>query len=130
MKKRIKLSLFLITLVATILACGYKTFGAIHVYSATSGYVSQFYNSTTDTILADNVWVFYPDGKYKALVLVDGKQTNLSGKYGAEDAGDEFTISIDTDGDSKFDDDLYPDDNLSYFEWHHNSNILKYYLAQ
>lgn len=129
MKNRIQLSLSLIALIITVLACGYKTFGNLRIYSSTSGSASQFYDATADTILAENVWVFYPEGKYKAIVIIDGKQTILRGKYGAEDRGDDFIISIDTDNDGKFDDELYPDHNSSYFEWHHENNIVTYYLA-
>ena len=129
MKNRIQLSLSLIALIITVLACGYKTFGNLRVYSSTSGSASQFYDATADTILAENVWVFYPNGEYKAVVIVDEKQTTLRGKYGAEDIGDVFAIVIDTDGDGKFDDELYPDHNSSYFEWRHENSIVTYYLA-
>jgi hypothetical protein len=129
MKNRIQLCLILITLIIATLACGYKTFGDLRVYSSISGSANQFYDATTDAILADNVWIFYPDGKYKAVVMIDGKQTNLHGKYGAEDIGNVFTILLDTDGDGKFDDELYPDHNSSYFEWHYESNTVTYYLA-
>jgi len=129
MKRRTQLSVVFIALIFTTLACGYKTFGSVRVYSSTSGSVSQFYDANTDTILKDDVWIFYPNGKYKAVVIVDEKRTSLHGKYGAEDMGDIFVILIDTDGDGKFDEELYPDHKSTYFEWRHENNVVTYYLS-
>jgi len=123
----------LITLVAflvlAMLACAEKQFVNPHVYAAISGSANQFYDQTTDKLLADDVWVFRPDGTYSAIVNVDGQRLMLSGRYGGDNAAEDFFIAIDTDGDGEYDDSLYASDDFSYIEWRRSDGTLKYVLA-
>ncbi len=107
-----------------------RTFVDLHVYSATSGTANQFYDSTIDKILGEDIWVFRPNGTYSAIVNVGGKILTLSGVYSGDDVGDDFIFSIETNNDSKFDESLYSDDNFSFIEWRHKSGTLKYLLAK
>ena len=129
MRKYNKAILSLIALFTVTIACSYRYFADFRVYSATPGSAIQFFDSTTDTIIADNVWVFYPEGNFKAVVIVEGKRTTLHGKYGVDNAADNWLISIDVDSRKKFNDHLYLNDSFSYFEWRGDNNVITYYLA-
>jgi len=122
--------LALLALIATTLACAEKTFADLHVYSDSPGAVEQFYDRAADKILKENVWVFHPDGSYSANVEVDGESLILSGKYGGDDAGDEFLFSIDTDNDGNYDETFFVGDDFSLIEWRRESGTLKYFLAK
>jgi len=116
-------------LILAMLACAEKQFANPHVYSATSGPANQFYDQTADKILTDDVWVFRPDGTYSAILNVDGQRLMLSGRYGGDNAAEDFFIAIDTDGDGEYDDSLYASDDFSYIEWQRSNGTLKYALA-
>jgi len=109
-----------------------RIFVDLRVYSAAQGTANQFYDSTTDKILGEDIWVFRPDGTYSAIVNVDGKILTLSGVYSGDDVGDVFIFSIETNNDHEFDESLYtdPDDDFSFIEWRRESGSLKYYLAK
>lgn len=128
--KRLDFIVPLIVLVLAVLACAEKHFGNLRVYSATLGSVGQFYDQTADRILADDVWVFRPNGTFSAVVNVDGQKLTLSGKYGGDDAGKDFFFSIDTNNDGKYDDNLYASNDFSYIEWRREGGILKYIRIQ
>ena len=108
-----------------------RIFADLHVYSAVVGTTSQFYDSTTDKILGENIWVFRPDGTYSAIVNVDGNTLTLSGVYSGDDVGNnDFIFSIETNNDHEFDESLYTDGVFSFLEWRRDSGTLKYYLAK
>jgi len=116
-------------LILAVLACAERTFADLRVYSARPGSASLFYDKGTDKILADDVWVFRPDGTFSAVVNADGQRLTLSGRYGGDDAGEDFVFAIDTNGDGKYDDDLYASDDFSYIEWRRESGTTRYSLA-
>jgi hypothetical protein len=116
-------------LILATIACAEKYFVNIRVYAAIPGSYSEFYDKSANRILQDNVWVFRPDGTFSAIVIVDGERKLLSGKYGADNAGDDMYISIDTNDDGKYDDSLYVSKDSSFIEWRRNNGTLKYLLA-
>jgi hypothetical protein len=129
MNKRLTLAVALAMLVLAILACAERSFTDTHVYAAMPGFASEFYDQAADRILQDDVWVFRPDGKYSAIVQVEGNRLTLSGRYGGDDAGNGFYFSIDTNNDGEYDDSLYASEGFSYIEWRRSSGTLKYVLA-
>lgn len=113
------------------LACGGRVFEKQRVYSVTRGPAKQFYDSTTNKILADDVWVFQPDGTFAAIVMVNGERRILSGKYEGDETGGGFFFFLDLDGDGNFNDDnIFLGKDDSYIEWRRNSETFTYFLAQ
>jgi hypothetical protein len=107
-----------------------RIFKDLRVYSATPGTPNQFYDPIADKLLREDVWVFRPNGTYKAEVSVDGEILELSGVYAGDQTGQGFIFSIETNNDSTFDESLYTDDNFSFIEWRRDGESLKYYLAK
>ncbi len=120
---------FALFLLVTALACGAgQIFATRQVYSATTGTATEFYDSTSDKILKDNVWVFYPDGTYKANLLIAGVRLTRSGKYEAN----EGVIDLDTsyEGDKyTYTDQLFQNKDSSQITWHRPERDFVYYLA-
>lgn len=108
-----------------------RIFVDLRVYSATPGTVSQYYDSTADKILGENVWFFRPDGTYSAIINDEGEVINLSGVYSGDDVGgDVFIFSIETNNDSEYDESLYTDDDFSFIEWRREIGTFTYYRAK
>jgi hypothetical protein len=106
-----------------------RPFLALHVYSKNPGTVDQFYDTASDAIRGENVWVFRSNGHYSAVINVDGQIRNFSGVYGFDDVGDDMIFSIETNGDSHFDKSLYTINDFSYVEWRRKSGTVRYFLA-
>lgn len=126
MKRLTSILLSVIALVVASLACGERIFTDLKVYASDAGVITDFYDIQGDQILADNVWVFHPDGTYNAIVVLDGERLNLSGKYAGDDVGDEFVFSIDTNGDGEYDEHLYAIDEFQAIEWRRETGTLKF----
>jgi len=129
MKKRFARFILFIVFILVTFACADKQFGNIRIYAAIPGSSSDFYDKSKNRILQDNVWVFLPDGTFSAIVIADDKRNIFSGKYGADNAGEDMFISIDTNGDGKFDDSLFLSKDSLFIEWRRKDGTLKYLLA-
>jgi hypothetical protein len=106
-----------------------RPFLALHVYSTIPGTVDQYYDTATDTIRGENVWVFRSSGHYSAVVKDDGQIRNFSGVYSFDDVGDDMIFSLETNGESHFDKYLYTIKDFSYVEWRRKSGVVRYFLA-
>ena len=125
----IRLVIPLLALILSTLACAEKYFDNTQVYSAEKGTVEEFYDTKNDKILADNVWVFKPDGTYSALINIGGQKRLLSGKYGGDNLSNhEFAFSIDTNNDGQYDDNLWIiDGDFAVIEWRREDATLRYF---
>lgn len=131
MKSRSSLAVPVLMLVLAALACGGRVFGDLRVYSANPGPASEFYDPVGDRILADDVWVFRPDGTFDAIVNVDEQRSTLSGTYEGDNAGHVLYLFLDTDGDGETDASLILDDENFSIVWQREreGGELIYYLA-
>ena len=115
------------------LACAGRVFTELRVYSATPAPIEQLYDTGTDTILQDDVWVFRPDGSFDAVLIIDGERFLLSGTYEGDDAGEEFIFGLDIDGDGQDDELIYADvanDGFSFIEWRRDDGTFRYWAVE
>lgn len=134
MNRQRRLLFVVMALVLTSFACGSRVFEKPHVYANPPQPLAEVYDSSTDLILADNVWVFRPDGTFEARLENNGQHLHLSGTYDGDDTGSGFFIFLDTDGDGQPDDQLLLDtenDAYSYIEWEAEADTtVRYWLAE
>lgn|GEM_PF-6012643 len=127
---KLHLIILIAVFVIVTLACGGRVFTELHVYSATPNPIEQVYNPSTDEILAENVWVFRPDGSFEAVVKHGNQQYLLSGDYEGDSDGRGFFFFLDTTGDGKFDEEVLLSDDDSYIEWQREGQTIRYVLVK
>ncbi len=119
-------------LVAATLACAGRVFETSHVYALTPIPAQEAYDASTDAVVADNAWVFRPDGTFAANLSACGTRTHLSGTYSGDDVGpDTFLILLDTNKDGTSDDQVQLDvHNIAYsfLEWDCAGQTLRFGL--
>jgi hypothetical protein len=125
--------LVLSILVSASLACAGRVFDELHVYSSPTRSLADVYDPSTDTILAENVWVFRPDGTFSAQLIINGDQLIMSGTYEGDDTGTGFFFLLDTDGDGKNDEEVELDveeDEYSFISWEYGSDTFLFWLVE
>lgn len=134
MNRQRRLLLMVIALALLSFACGGRVFEEPHVYANPPQPLAVVYDSSTDRILADNAWVFRPDGTFEARVENNGQHLHLSGTYSGDDTGTAFFFFLDTDGDGQSDDQVLldtEDDAYSYIEWEAEAGTtIRYWLVE
>jgi hypothetical protein len=120
---------FALFLLVTALACGAgQVFATRQIYSATTGTAVEFYDSAADKILKDDVWAFYPDGTYKANLIIAGVRLTRSGKYEANEGTIDLDVSY--EGDKYiYADRLFENKESSQIIWHRPDGDFVYYRA-
>jgi hypothetical protein len=133
MNRNLRLLIPALALGVANLVCTGRVFTQLHVYSATPAPIEQLYDTTTDTILHDDVWVFRSDGTFDAVLIINGERLLLSGTYNGDDAGDEFIFGLDIDDDGQDDELIYADvtdDSFSLIEWRRDDGTFIYRLIE
>jgi hypothetical protein len=129
--KRSKIALF-IFITWLSFACAGRIFEKTHIFSNPIRPIDEIYDFYTDTILSDDVWIFKPDGLFKARVFTGTELVNLSGKYSGDDVGDGFVILIYLNDDEEYTYEVYLDvenDAYSYIDWIIDDNTIKKILV-
>ena len=130
---RMRLFLAVIAVAVSSLACAGRVFETTHVYSLSELTVSQAYEPNSGTILADNVWVFRPDGTFEARIPACNTRDHLFGSYSGDDVGSEFLFLLDLNEDGQGEDTVRVDvknDEYAYIEWDCDDQTLRFILIQ
>lgn len=123
----------MMVLVLATIACAGRVFETTHVYSLSQVPLSEVYESESDLIRGDNVWVFRPDGTFEANVPVCKTGGNLSGFYSGDDVGSEFIFLLDLDGDGAAEDQVTLDvenDGFAFIDWICGDQVFRFFLLQ
>ena len=128
---RQQVPLAFLVLITASLACAGRVFQNTHVYALPQIPLLEAYDPTSDAILADNVWVFRPDGTFQARITSCKGHEQFSGSYSGDDVGSDFLFLLDTNGDGTTDDQVQldvQDDAYSFIDWKCSEQPIRFWL--
>ena len=133
-RRRMTFFILIIAVIAITFACAGRIFEKQHIFSNPIRQINEVYDYSTDTIIADDVWVFNPDGTFKAKIKDSSKILEITGTYSGDDIGERylFFLFINDDNDADYEVQLDTENDLySFIEWKNGDNsIIRYWLIE